>query len=318
MPKPIDCVVCGSCVADVIVRPVDLSQPIGGGRLLRVEPLQVMTGGIVSNSGWTLAKLGLQVAAFTYVGDDEFGRMIRDRYAERGIDTSRLLTHPSIPTSTSAVLVDQSGERSFAHSVGPPREMNAALYTQHRELFQQSRAMLLGYFSLLPNLQNDLPQVLADIQQAGCATAVDAAGDGGTIEELAESLPYIDYYLPSLGEAQHQTGESDPRAILECFRSRGAKNTIGVKLGEQGAVISPRRGEVIEIAAIEPPGDVVDTTGAGDCFVAGYLAGVLRGLSPVEAGRLAAAACACSVTSIGAATGVLSYEETCRVAGVGV
>ena len=121
MEKSFDCVVVGSCVVDVLARPVSLHEPIGGGRLIESEPLRLTTGGIVSNSGITMARLGMRVAAFTYVGDDEWADVIRSRYAAEGIDTSALMTHPDGATSTTAVLIDPSGERSFVHCVGAPR-----------------------------------------------------------------------------------------------------------------------------------------------------------------------------------------------------
>ena len=69
-PTKLDCVVCGSCVVDVLVRPVPLDEPIGAGKLIRTEPLELTTCGIVSNSGITRARLGRRVDAFTYVGKD--------------------------------------------------------------------------------------------------------------------------------------------------------------------------------------------------------------------------------------------------------
>jgi len=67
---------------------------------------------------------------------------------------------------------------------------------------------------------------------------------------------------------------------------------------------------------VPAPGPVVDTTGAGDCFLAGLLTGILRGLSPAEAGRLAAATGACCVTGLGGSSAVCGYDETARLAGV--
>jgi sugar/nucleoside kinase (ribokinase family) len=315
MQKDIDCIVCGSCVVDVLVRPVPLDLPIGGGKLIRSEPLILTTGGIVSNSGITMARLGMRVAAFTYVGDDPWADVIRQRYADEGLDASGLITRGDDATSTSAVLIDPHGERSFVHCVGAPRLLDGAAFKSNVALFRRSRAMLLGYYPLLPNLIGDLPAVLADLQAMGCLTALDAAGDGGDLEPLAALLPHLDLYVPSFAEARHQTGKEDPREILAAFRSAGAKKLIGVKLGSRGALLSPAAGEFVEVAAVTPPGEIVDTTGAGDAFLGGLLTGLLRGKSIDEAGRLAAATGACCVTGLGATTAIRDYAETAKLAG---
>jgi sugar/nucleoside kinase (ribokinase family) len=316
MAQDIDAIVCGSCVVDVLVRPVPLETPIGGGQLVQTEPLLLTTGGIVSNAGITLARLGMRSAAFTYVGNDEWASVIRDRYTDEGIDATYLLAHESAPTSTTAVLIDPSGERSFMHAVGAPKLLDKQAFLSNLDFFARSRVMLLGYYSLLPNLQRDLPEVLAALRQTGCQTALDAAGDGGTIEPLAACLPCLDYYVPSFKEAAHQTGENDPQRIIAAYRTAGAPGLVGVKLGTDGALLSPRAGDFIEVSAVKPPGDVVDTTGAGDCFYGGLLAGILRGLSVAEAGKLAAAAGACCVTGLGATTVIRGYEETAKLAGI--
>jgi len=316
MAKDFDCVLCGSCVADILVRPVPLESPIGGGRLIHAEPIQVTTGGIVSNSGIAMARLGMKIAAFSYVGRDDWAPVIRGRLEREGIDCTGLLAHPTGATSTTAVLIDPSGERSFAHCGGAPKLMDKALFLDHLDLFARSRMMLIGYYSLMPNLEGDLPEVLAAIRQTGCQTALDAAGDGGAMQPLDRILPHVDVYVPSHNEAVHQTGLEDPRRIIEAFRGCGAPGVLGVKLGSKGALLSPADGEFIDIACVEAPGPVVDTTGAGDSFFAGLLTGLLRGLSVAEAGRLAAATGACCVTAYGASAGIRTYEETAVLANI--
>jgi sugar/nucleoside kinase (ribokinase family) len=104
--------------------------------------------------------------------------------------------------------------------------------------------------------------------------------------------------------------------MIEAYREAGAVGWLGIKLGERGAVISPPSGEIVEVAAVATPGPVVDTTGAGDCFFGGLLTGVLRGLAPIECGKLAAAAGACCVSGLGATTAIRGYGETARLAGI--
>ena len=317
MRKDIDCILCGSCVADILCRPVRLDVPIGAGRLLSTEPLQVATGGLVSNAGVAMARLGMKSAAFTYVGRDEWARLIRGRLEAEGLDCTGLLEHPTASTSTTVVLIDPSGERSFAHCVGAPKLMDKALFLMHLDLFACSRMALVGYYSLMPNLEGDLPEVFAAIRGTGCRTALDAAGSGGGLQPLDRILPHLDVYCPSLAEASHQTGSSDPREILRTYRECGAAGLVGVKLGSRGALLSPAASQYVEVPCVPPPGAIVDTTGAGDCFYAGLLTGLLRGMGPREAGLLAAAAGACCVTALGATAGIRGFEETARLAGLG-
>ena len=317
MIKDLDCVCCGSCVVDIPCRPVPLETPIGGGRLLHTEPLEVVTGGIVNNAGLAMARLGMKTAAFSYVGRDEWARLIRDRQEAAGMDCAGLLEHPTAATSTSVVLIDPSGERSFAHCVGAPKLMDRRLFLDHLDRFARSRMALIGYYSLMPNLENDLPEVLAAIRAQGCQTALDCAGSGGSMQPLDRILPHLDVYVPSINEASHQTGLQDPRAILETYRDCGAAGLIGLKLGAKGALLSPAAGEYIDIPAVPPPGAIVDTTGAGDSFYAGLLTGLLRGMEVALAGRLGAAAGACCITGLGATAGIRDFAATAALAGIG-
>jgi sugar/nucleoside kinase (ribokinase family) len=300
----------------VLVRPVDLDAPIGGGRLVQSDPLVLTTGGIVSNTGVTMARLGMRVAAFSFVGDDEWADVIRRRYADEGLDATGLITHPTSATSTTAVLIDPGGERSFLHCVGAPRLLDRAAFLDRLDFFRRSRAVLLGYYPLLPNLIDDLPEVFAELQKVGCLTALDAAGDGGELGPLAPVLPHLDLYVPSFAEAHRQTSEEDPQRIIEVYRDAGAPGLVGVKLGSRGVLLSPEPGKFVEVPPVAAPGAVVDTTGAGDAFLGGLLTGLLRGMSAADAGRLGAASGACCVTGLGATTAIRNYDETARLAGI--
>jgi sugar/nucleoside kinase (ribokinase family) len=315
--KTIDCIVCGSCVADVLVRPVRLDAAIGGGHVMVVEPIELATGGVVSNAGVAMARLGMKVAALGYVGNDEWASMIRRRLDAEGIDTRPLVAHPTAETTTAVVLIDPSGERSFAYCPGVTSAVGRSLFLEHLDVFAQSRMALIGYYSLLPGLDDDLPDVLRAIRERGCRTALDAGGDGGGLVPLDRILPHLDLYVPSYAEAAHQTGESEPKAILNTYRRCGASGVLGLKLGSKGALLSPAAGRYVKIDCVRPPGPVVDTTGAGDCFYAGLLTGLLRGLPVDRAGRLAAACGALCVTGKGATAAVGDYAETTRLAGLG-
>jgi sugar/nucleoside kinase (ribokinase family) len=316
MSTTFDCIVCGSCVVDLLCKPVSLSQPIGAGVLHLVDPVELTAGGIVSNSGITMARMGMKVAAFSYVGNDGWGPVVRNLYNSERVDDSLLLTHPTGATSTTVVAIDSTGERSFLHCVGAPKLLNAQAFYDRMEVFGRTRMLLVGYYSLMPNLEADLAEVFKRVRGKGCKTALDAAGAGGSMTPLDRILPHLDVYVPSLAEASHQTGEEDPRRIIDAYRKCGAPGIVGVKLGKRGVMLSPGTGQYLEIPIVQPPGPVVDTTGAGDSFYAGLLTGLLRGLPLEKAGRLGAAAGACCVTAVGGCTGGRGYDETARLAGV--
>jgi len=314
--KRFDCVVVGSCVVDLLCRPVTLDKPIGKSVLHLTEPLIITSGGIVCNSGVTLARLGIKTAAFTYVGNDDWAPVLRNILRKDGVDDSYLLTHPTGSTSTTVVTIDPTGERSFLHCIGAPKLLTAQTILDHLDFFASCKMMLMGYYSVMPNLENDLPRVFAELRRVGCQTALDAAGSGGGISPLDQILPHLDVYVPSFDEAQHQTGESDPRKIIDIYRNLGAPGILGVKLGKSGVLLSGKKGEYLPIPVVPAPGPVVDTTGAGDSFYAGLLAGLLKGLSLEQAGRLGTAAGACCVTSLGGSTGGRNYAETAKLAGI--
>ena len=307
-------VVCGLATVDIVTRPVPLSEPIGRANLVIADRIELTTGGLVSNSGIALSRLGIHTAAVACVGKDVWADVIRRQYQSAGLATTHLIEHPTASTSATIVLVDNGGERSFVFDTGATRYLDLAALRSRSRLFARSRWMLYGYYSLFPESDRDLPAILSEIRASGCQTALDTAGSGGTLDPLQHILPHVDLYLPNFKEAAQQTGQGDPRAILSTFRALGAPGILGLKMGEQGALLSPRTDEYLQIACLPAPGPVVDTTGAGDAFNAGLLAGLLRGYSLEAAGKLAAAMGAHCVTGLGATAGLRDWYSTCQLA----
>ena len=116
MSHSVDCIVCGTCVADVLVRPVPLERPVGGGRLFHVDPIEVTTGGIVCNTGVALRRLGAVVETAAVVGDDLWAGEIRVRLAAAGVGVAGLESRAGAATSTTAVLIDASGRVLAVHN----------------------------------------------------------------------------------------------------------------------------------------------------------------------------------------------------------
>jgi len=311
-----DVLICGTCVADILVKPVGLAAPIGGGRLFHVDPIEVATGGIVCNTGVASRLLGASVEAAAFVGDDLWAREIRSRLTAAGVGTTAVESQPGEATSTTAALIDAGGERSFAHHVGAAGRLDVSCLRRHEEMFARSRFAVVGYVGLLPALEPHLAEAVAVLRAAGCRVVLETGGSGGSLAQLAPALAGIDVFVPSLEEARLQTGMADPREIIARYRCLGAVGVVGVKCGTQGTVLSPEPGQVIDVPCIPAPGPVVDTTGAGDSFLAGLVVGLCRQMPVGAAARLGAATAACCVTRMGATAGIRDLPDTLRLAGL--
>ena len=307
----LDCVVFGETGVDLMVQPVPQDKTLAELRPHHeVDHIRAVTGGNVPNAGIAFARLGLSVAAATLIGEDEWGDLVLRRLEAEGVDASHVKRLPDVGTNVTAVMTDGAGAHTFIHQSGAARHVDRDFALGCMDLFARARFALFGYYNLMPRLETDLPEILAAVRAAGCRTALDTANGGGGLQPLDAILPHLDVYIPNLAEARNQTGESEPEAILDTYRSCGSSALLGVTLGESGALLSPAPGVLIDVPAVAPPGPVVDSTGAGDCFLAGLVTGLLRDLPLPEAAALGAATAACSVTGLGGSAAVDDYERT--------
>lgn len=128
------------------------------------------------------------------------------------------------------------------------------------------------------------------------------------MRKIAPCLPYTDYFLPSYEEARMLAGGRDDPAEIAMFLQDAGAKVVGLKMGERGSYLRAADGTEVRVPIL--PVTAVDGTGAGDAYVAGFLAGLLRGWSLEECARFANAVGACCVTAMGATTGLRSFAET--------
>ncbi len=166
-----DVIVCGLATVDILTWPSPLNQPIGAGVLRKVQQIDLATGGCVSNAGVTLARLGISTAAVTCVGDDVWGRFLREKLESASIDCHGLIVVEGGTTSVSNVLVGDDSQRSFLFSAGVaaqlPTERIAATLTE----FPNARWLLFGYYSLFEETDRGLRRLVycgAAYEVEGC------------------------------------------------------------------------------------------------------------------------------------------------------
>ena len=295
----------GIIVADVLARPVDAMPERG--RVVMVEDLAVHLGGLAAATARVLAKLGGKVALIGKIGTDVFGDFVLDVLRGSGVDTAGVKRDAAANTSVTLVVVSSDGERSFFHYTGANgtvREEDVDF-----DIVRQARILHYGGTFLMEQLDGEpIARVLESARSLGKVTSLDTSWDGtGRWLELIEpSLGYLDIIHASLEEARAIAGVDDPEEIARFLQSYGIK-TVVIKMGAEGCYI---RGEdeAHRIEGLDV--DVVDTTGAGDAFVAGFLYGLSNDWNLLECGRFANAVGALTVTKMGGSEAVESYEAT--------
>jgi sugar/nucleoside kinase (ribokinase family) len=311
--RTLDAVVAGLSVVDVIGRPVNLRKPPKPGGLQSIDSITMTTGGNVPNVGIDLAKLGFRVGAVTRVGNDTFGGFLRSQLEMHGITSAGLVLDDTRQTSSTIVGVDRNGERTFFHTRGCMENFRVEDLLAHIDVVRRGRILVFGYYGLLPECDSHLGRLFRAVHvKTGIPVLLDTAGSPRRDERMLRSfLPHVDYFIPSYDEAAVITGETAPARIVAALMDAGAPGVVGVKLGAEGCYIS-WRGKAKRIPARKVR-RVVDATGAGDAFVSGFVAGLLRGADPFLAAKLGNAVAASSLSAVGASTAIRPVEEYLRV-----
>jgi sugar/nucleoside kinase (ribokinase family) len=258
-------------------------------------------GGCAVNTGSALAKIGVGCSWVGAVGQDGFGDYLGSELARRGLHLKGLRQLAGAATSASMVIVNPRGERAFIHHVGA----NALLSEKHLDwaAIKRHKILHIGGSFLMPALDGKpLARVLKRARALGLKTSLDTVYNPklNWAKVLKPCLPHVDYFLPSFEEARQLLGPLSPLAMAKRFMAEGA-GAVAIKMGARGSfVYDGVRGRQTPAFKVR----VVDTTGAGDAFCAGFLAGILKGLSLESAARLGNALGSACCTRAGAYDGI--------------
>ena len=293
-PGQFDLVVIGDCNPDVLVLGDDVTPAFGQQEKL-VDSMALVVGGSASITAIAAARLGLRVALVAAIGDDAAGTFMLTELTRAGVDTAAMPVRPKSPTGMTVAL-SRGDDRAILTAEGvigtlTPADVPAELLARARHVHVSS------YFLLERSLGPGLAALLAAARAAGARTSLDTnwdpAGRWGA-DFFPEVLAQADLLLPNEAEALRLAGTTDlPTAIASLTKAGAA---IAVKLGARGALYADgaRR-----YRATPPPIAPADTTGAGDCFNAGLLTGLLNGLDPARALALGCATGAASTQAVG-------------------
>ena len=298
----------GIFVADMLGKPIDHFPEKG--KLVLFDELEIHTGGCANNTAIALARLGVSVGAMGKIGNDRFGDLILHTLAENQVDTAGIQRDVNVNTSFTFVAIASDGERSFCHYIGANGELSED--DLNWDIIKTAKILHVAGALVMPRFDGQpMANVLQKAKTLGITTSLDTAWDatGKWLETLEPCLPFVDIFLPSLTEAQHLTGKSEVREISTFLRNYGM-STIGLKMGERGSYVSTPEEELFVPAY---PVNIVDATGAGDAYVAGFLTGTVKGWDLKTTAELASATGAACVTAIGTTAGIQNLEETMKI-----
>ena len=340
--------VAGHICLDIIPR-IDHEIGLVPGRLYEVGAPTIATGGAVSNTGVALHKLGIPTRLLGKIGADSFGASVLAvlRRHGDGLDAG-MVTVEGATTSYTVVVNVPGKDRIFLHCPGANATYRAA--DVREEALADTDLFHFGYPAFMAATYADDGEELLclyrKVKGLGLTTSLDlgmpdAGGPGGRADWqriLERCLPHIDCFMPSADELLYALDRSrfgagdnlDPADLEPLARTlleMGAA-MVGIKLGARGMYIRTAGAARLEAMGRSRPDDLaawanrelwfpifqverfVGATGAGDTTIAGFLASMLRGKSPIEAGRVANAVGACNVEAADALGGIRGWDET--------
>ncbi|HXK85379.1 MAG TPA: sugar kinase [Phycisphaerae bacterium] len=299
----------GICTVDAIGQTIDSYPPPGGLRLF--DKLAMTTGGNAVNCSIALAKMGLPCDVVVKVGDDALGEFVLSECRKYGVNTEGIIRAPGIHTSYSFVCVMPGGQRSFFHTMGT----NGTLCYDdiNLDIIRQAKFCFVTGTMVMKTFDGEqTARLLAEARKAGAKTLLDTVYvDNATTEAwhaaIHPCLPVLDYFIPSYPEAKAVTGLTEPNDMAKALQARGCRNVV-IKMDERGAFCREADGTETFVSSYQVE-KVVDTTGAGDCWSAGFLAGLRERLSMPEAALLGNATAAHCIQAPGASTGIVPLEQ---------
>jgi sugar/nucleoside kinase (ribokinase family) len=297
----------GAHVLDILGRPVT-HIPEGQGGLI-LDEIRIAPAGSAAGTAVGLAKLGLSTASVGAIGDDTLGEVLVRALESYGIDTCPIVRKPGVQTSASILPIRPNGDRPALHAIGA--NPHYTLDDVPWDLIEAADHLHMGGTDVMRGLgRGGAVEILRRAKASGASTSMDILSEGAPkmLEILAPSLPLVDWFMPNAEQACRLTGAGTPDEAARKLLDRGAPGVVLTMGGDGSLLMSPR--ETIHLPAYEI--SVVDTSGCGDAYCAGFIRAMLLGWTPRESMRLANAAAAIVAQGLGSDAGIVDLDETLR------
>lgn len=298
----------GQANVDILVRPVNKVD--FDDDAVHVDETRMVNGGDALNVAINMSRLNNRVTFAGSVGEDMFGRYLKERMEGLNIDTTSLRVSRIASTATAVCLVSDSGERKFLYC-GGANEQFTADDVDMSTLFNSGIVFIGGGYEL-PRFDGDgAARILQSAQKRGKITAMDVTWcTNGQWEKIVPCLQYLDFFMPSQNEARWITGRDEPEAMADELLRMGVKNVI-IKQGSKGSLLKNAKTcftcNPVQVA-------VQDTTGAGDSFNSGFLTALKHKWDLKKAVKFGSATSAFCIQQMGACPENISFDKVYAVA----
>lgn len=306
MSEKIEVVCLGILVVDILCSPIDkVPEP---GELISTDEISLSGGGHAHNAAVSLARLGLKVGVLGKVGHDHFGDFLKEDLRKEGVDISKIAVSHKLGTSKTMIILTHSEDRRFIHTLGANADFN--IDDIDFDYFSQAKVLYVGGYGVLPELDEDsLTRLLKFAKRCGLITVLDVViphTETRWINKCKRALEFTDFFLPNSDEARLITGRVEPREQAKEMLRHNYEMTVVITMGKEGSFVRTKdkmaRASTYEV-------EVVDPSGGGDAFSAGFIFGVINGWELEETLKLASAMGASAVREVGTTTGVFTRPE---------
>jgi sugar/nucleoside kinase (ribokinase family) len=283
----------GVHVVDVLARPVEVIPHGQGGQL--VEEIRITPAGSAGGTAVTLAKLGAAVRSAGALGTDALGDVMIDLLRRFGVDTSLLIRREGVQTSASVLPIRPDGSRPAFHVIGA----NAAYGPDDVDWDAVGAAthLHLGGPEFMGGEQ--AARILAFARERGIVTSADILAPGEQaaqiVDWIAPAFEHLDYLLPNDEQVLGLSGRDDLEGGCRALLERGVGCVAATRGADGAMVVDADSVEQVPAFAV----DVVDTTGCGDAFSAGFLRGLALDMDRREAAVLGCATAALVAQGLG-------------------
>ena len=296
----------GVHVVDVLVRPVEEIPEGQGGAL--VEQIRITPAGPAGGTAVTLAKLGAEVRSAGAIGTDALGDVLVDLLGRFGVDASLLVRREDVQTSASVLPIRPDGSRPAFHVIGAN-----ATYSSADAPFDAIAAA--DYLHVgAPEFMGgeEAAKILSFAREHGVVTSADILAPGeqaaAILDWIAPAFAHLDYLLPNQEQVLALSGASELADGCRALLERGV-GCVAATCGGEGALVVDRQSEThVPAFAV----DVVDTTGCGDAFSAGFLRGLSLGRAPADAARLGCAVAGIVAQGLGSDHGEFDLDTVIK------